>query len=110
VFESHQGLKIFLFTITSRPALGPTQPPIQWVQGALFLEVKQPGHEADHSLPSSAKLEECVELYLHSPNMSSWHGTWLKHRDNFTLYYFTRDGKNDRFTADILIFFLTFRN
>jgi hypothetical protein len=25
-FESHQGLVIFLFTTTSRPALGPTQP------------------------------------------------------------------------------------
>jgi hypothetical protein len=27
-FESRQGLGIFLFTTTSRPALGPTQPPI----------------------------------------------------------------------------------
>jgi len=32
-----------LFTTTSRPALGPTQPPIQWVPGALSLGVKQPG-------------------------------------------------------------------
>jgi len=29
------------------------------------------GHEADHSPPSSADVE-CVELYLHSPNMPSW--------------------------------------
>jgi hypothetical protein len=27
---------------------GPTQPPIQWVPGTLFLGVKQPGCEADH--------------------------------------------------------------
>jgi hypothetical protein len=36
-FESRQGLKIFLFTTASRPVLGPTQPPIQWIPGALSL-------------------------------------------------------------------------
>jgi hypothetical protein len=40
---------IFLFTTVSRTALWPTQPPIQWVLGALSLGVKQPGREADHS-------------------------------------------------------------
>jgi hypothetical protein len=34
-FESRQGLGIFLFTTISISALGPTQPPIQWVSGAL---------------------------------------------------------------------------
>jgi hypothetical protein len=29
-------------------ALGPTQPPIQWVSGALSLGVKRPEREADH--------------------------------------------------------------
>jgi len=42
----------------SRTALGPTQPPIQWVPGALYLVVKRPGHEADHSSPSSAEVKE----------------------------------------------------
>jgi hypothetical protein len=46
--------EIFFFTTVSRTALGPTQPPIQWVQGALSLGVKRPGREADHSPPSSA--------------------------------------------------------
>jgi hypothetical protein len=32
-FESRQGLGIFLFTTASRPVLGPTQHPIQWVPG-----------------------------------------------------------------------------
>jgi hypothetical protein len=36
--------------------------------------VKRPGREADHSPPSSAEVKECVELYLHSPNTSSWRG------------------------------------
>jgi len=47
---------------------------IQWVTGALSLGVKQPGREADHSPPSSAEVKKCVELYLHSPNTSSWRG------------------------------------
>jgi hypothetical protein len=66
-FDSQRGLGIFIFTTASRTALGTTQPPIQWVPGALSLEVKQPGFEADHSPPSSAEVKECVELYLHSP-------------------------------------------
>jgi hypothetical protein len=65
-------------------ALEPTQPPIQWVPGALSLGVKRPGREADHSPPSRAEVKECVELYLHSPNTPSWRGAQLKHKDNFT--------------------------
>jgi hypothetical protein len=57
-FDFWQGLGIFLFTTMSRKALGPTQPPIQCVPRALFLEVKQPGHEDDHSPPSSAEVKE----------------------------------------------------
>jgi hypothetical protein len=71
-------------------ALGPTEPPIQWVPVALSLGVKRPGREADHLPPSTAEVKECVELYLHSPNTPSWRGAQLKkHRDNFTLLYFT---------------------
>jgi hypothetical protein len=51
-------LGIFLFITASRTALGPTQPPIEWVQGALSLGVKRPGLEAHHSFPSSAAVEE----------------------------------------------------
>jgi hypothetical protein len=45
---------IVLFPTASRPALGPTQPPIEWVPGALSRGVKRPGREADHSPPSNA--------------------------------------------------------
>jgi len=37
-------------------ALGSTQPPTQWILGALSLRLKQPEHEADHSPPSSAEI------------------------------------------------------
>jgi hypothetical protein len=47
------------------------------------------GREADHSPPSSAKVKEWVELYLHSPNTSSLLGARLgEHRDNFTPYLY----------------------
>jgi hypothetical protein len=59
--------KIFLFSTASKPALGPTQPPIQWLPG-----VSSPGREIGrgvkltthfHLVPRSRMLE----LYLHSP-------------------------------------------
>jgi hypothetical protein len=43
----------------------------------LFPCSKRPVREADRSLPSSAAVKECVELYLHSPNTSSWRLAWL---------------------------------
>jgi hypothetical protein len=77
-FDSRLCLGIFLFTTASRTALGPTQPPIQWVPGALSLGVKRPGRGSDHSPPSSAEVKECVELYLHSPNTPPWRGAHLR--------------------------------
>jgi hypothetical protein len=41
-----------LLSTLSRPALGLTQPPIEWVPGALSPGVKRQGREADHSPPS----------------------------------------------------------
>jgi hypothetical protein len=42
----------------SRPALGPSQPPVQWVPGVLSPGVKaRPGRDADHSPPSSAEVQ-----------------------------------------------------
>jgi hypothetical protein len=56
-FESRQGLGIFLFTTVSRPALGPTQPPIQLVPGTLSVGVNRPGREADHSPTSIVEVK-----------------------------------------------------
>jgi hypothetical protein len=57
-FDSLRGLGIFLFTTASRGALGPTQPPIQWIPRTVSLIVKRPEREADHSPPSSAEVKE----------------------------------------------------
>jgi hypothetical protein len=43
-----------------------------------FPGVKRSVREADHSLPSSAEVKECVELYLHFPNTPSWCGAQFK--------------------------------
>jgi hypothetical protein len=86
---SRWGLGIFLLTAASRKALGPTQPPIQWVPGAISLVIKGPGREADHSPPSSAEVEECMALYLHSPNTPSWCGVQLKKAQGQLYLYLT---------------------
>jgi hypothetical protein len=47
----------FLISAASRPALGLTQAPIQWVPGALTLGIKRPGRVAEQSPPSSAEVK-----------------------------------------------------
>jgi hypothetical protein len=48
---------IFLPSTSSRPVLGSTQPPIQWVKGTISPEVKRLRHEADHSRPTDAEIK-----------------------------------------------------
>jgi hypothetical protein len=47
-----------IFSTSSRPALGSTELPIQWVPGALSPGVKRQGREADHSPPISAEVKK----------------------------------------------------
>jgi hypothetical protein len=53
--------EIFLFSVASRLALGPTQPPIQWVC-------------ADHSPPTSTKVKNDGAMHP-LPHMSEWYGS-----------------------------------
>ena len=59
------------FPHPSRPAVGLTQPPIQWVPG-LSWGVKRRRRGVDHPTPSCAEVKEIVEVYLCSPSWSSW--------------------------------------
>jgi hypothetical protein len=59
------GSRIFLFT-SSTLALGPTQPPLHWVPGALSPGVKQPGREVDNSPPTSAEIKK-MWIYTCTP-------------------------------------------
>jgi hypothetical protein len=62
----------FLFSTASRPTLRSTQPPIQWVPGALSTGVKRQRREADHSPPFNGEVKEGGVIAPLS-NMSSWH-------------------------------------
>jgi hypothetical protein len=73
-FDSRRGLGIFIFTTASRTSLGPTQPPIQRVPGALFLGVNRLEREADHSPPSSAEVKNAWSYTSTPPSTSSWCG------------------------------------
>jgi hypothetical protein len=64
--------KIFLFYTTSRPALGPIQPPNQCLPGTLSPGVNRPGREAGRSPQSSAAVKNGGAI-LPLPYMSSWH-------------------------------------
>jgi hypothetical protein len=56
----------FLFSTATRPAPGPTQPPIQWVLGTHSPGVKRQGREADHSPPGSAEVKK-IWIYISTP-------------------------------------------
>jgi hypothetical protein len=60
-FESREGQKNVHFSISSRPALGSTQPPIKWVPG-----VKRPESEADHSPAINAEVKK-MWIYTSTP-------------------------------------------
>jgi hypothetical protein len=76
----------FLFTTASRTALGPTQPPIQWVPGALSLGLKRPGREADHSPPSGAEVKNAWS-YTSTPQYVFMTWCFVKDRDNVNFIY-----------------------
>jgi hypothetical protein len=82
-FDFRQRQEVFLFPIASRLALGPTQPPIQWILGTLFGGLKLPGREADHLSPCIAEVKNSGAISPVS-HASSRPGAYLsKRRESF---------------------------
>jgi hypothetical protein len=52
-------------------SLRSTQPPVQWVTGALSPGVKRLGREVDHSPPTSAEVKK-MWIYTSTPHTPSW--------------------------------------
>jgi hypothetical protein len=77
--------EVFLYSTVFRPALRPSQPPIQWVLGALSQGVKQLEGESDHSAPSEVKHGGAIPPL---PHISSWCD------DNVTLFQTFMKRKN----------------
>jgi hypothetical protein len=65
--------QIFLYSTASGPALGPTQPPVQWAPSALSQGVKRSENEACHSPPPSAAIKN-GGVIPPLPHTSSWRG------------------------------------
>jgi hypothetical protein len=59
-------MKNLHYSMSFRPVLESTQPPIQWVPGVLSLGVKRPGRESDKSPPTSAEVKK-MRIYKTTP-------------------------------------------
>jgi hypothetical protein len=79
-------MEFFFFTNASRSALGPTQPRIQWVTGALYAEIKRPSRESDNE-PSSSPQAKNTWNYNSTPQCVFVASCLVKHRDNITLIF-----------------------
>jgi hypothetical protein len=107
-FDSQPELGIFLFT-ASRTALGPTQPPIRWVPGALSLGLKRPPRETDHSPSSSAEIKNAWSC-TSTPPIIFMPWCLVKQGDNctftFTFPIWRNDYESWRMVASFKFIFL----
>jgi hypothetical protein len=77
LYASSEGFRQFMKTSAT---LGPIQPPIQKIPGALSLGVKWPRHEADRSPQSSAEVKSAWS-YTSTPQYAFTSWAQLKRRD-----------------------------
>jgi len=70
-----RGKDFFFFTTASRPAMGFTQPPMQWILGVLSLGLKWLWNEDDCSPPSSAEVKNAWSYTSTLQSTLSWHCT-----------------------------------
>jgi hypothetical protein len=64
--------KIFLLPIVFKPDLGFTQPPVQWIIGAMSPRMKWSWPETDYSSPVCAEVKKGGAISPR-PYKSSWH-------------------------------------
>jgi hypothetical protein len=71
--ECTAGAGMCIFVATSRPALGPTQPPVQSVPRGrgISLRLKRAEREANNSLPSSAQVKNAWSYTSTVPQTTS---------------------------------------
>ena len=86
------------FTYLSKPALEPTQPPVQWVPGLSRGKERQ-GRDANPSPPSSAVGHERVKLYLYSP-----YGPYGPYRASAGLYLYSPYGPYGLYRASVELY------
>jgi hypothetical protein len=80
----------FLHSTASRPHVGSTQPPVQWVLGLLSPGIKRPRQSSDHSPPSRVEFKNDGTIPLF-PHTSSWRGAQLI-KLKITLHFVTSPG------------------
>jgi len=78
--------KFSFSTTASKPALGPTQSPTQWLRWTLTPGVKWPGCEADHAHPSGAGVKNAWS-YTSTPLYVFMAWYLVKYWDSFTFTF-----------------------
>jgi hypothetical protein len=71
-----------LFSTASKLALGLTQPPMQWVPGALSRGVKRSRRESDHSPPSSVEVKNAWSYTRVYPEVSGLSHNEINNNNN----------------------------
>jgi hypothetical protein len=80
------GAEVFPFFTTSRPALGPTEPFVQWYLVLFLLGVRQLASETDH-LPTTCAEFKNELRYASTPTFTFIDWCFIK---NFTSSYYIR--------------------
>jgi hypothetical protein len=81
--ETPRMIKNFNFSTSSRPAIGPTQPPIQWIRAVPSQGVERPKCECGHSLPISAEVKSTWIYTCTFPCTFMRRASFAKHRAKF---------------------------
>jgi hypothetical protein len=79
-YKFRQGQVVVCSSQPSRPALGPTQPPIQWVPGS-FPGRKAAGADVNLSPPYSAQIKSECAILLMPLNLSDPMSDLVRHYD-----------------------------